>query len=353
MAVVDRTSSCKLGIQLQRDLSMAISEYAPDSQVVANGNLLTSRYIRKLPRMDWRMFNYVRCGHCQTLNIAPHTGISQERTLVDCRQCGRGLTDPIKTFLIPEFGFEADGNRIEKPGLIRPERTYRGGTAYVGYREQIAMRDYHIGSADIQLGISKMDEMAVLNESRFFVCETCGYAVLDESCFMNTKKAKHHNSGGFICMNDRLRHYSLGYCFLTDVVILRFITPDLCDRGTALSVMYGLLRGVCSELNIEENDVSGCLQYFINPVSQQDSLALVLFDRTPGGAGHVRRLDDKNVLECVLYTTRTLMSQCDCGGETADSSCYMCLRGYYNQKHHDVLKRGLVIGFLNQVFGNQ
>ena len=33
-----------------------------------------------------------------------------------------------------------------------------------------------------------------------------------------------------------------------------------------------------------------------------------------------------------------------------DSSCYSCLRNYYNQKYHDDLKRSYVIEFLNRVF---
>lgn len=46
MTVVDRKNVLKSGLQLQRDLSMAISEYAPDSQIVANGKLITSRYLK-------------------------------------------------------------------------------------------------------------------------------------------------------------------------------------------------------------------------------------------------------------------------------------------------------------------
>ena len=41
-----RLEKAKAGLQLSRDLSIAISEYAPGSQVVANGDLITSRYIR-------------------------------------------------------------------------------------------------------------------------------------------------------------------------------------------------------------------------------------------------------------------------------------------------------------------
>jgi ATP-dependent helicase YprA (DUF1998 family) len=116
-------------------------------------------------------------------------------------------------------------------------------------------------------------------------------------------------------------------------------------------VLYGLLRGICSFLNIEQNDISGCLQYFYNDITYRRNYAMVLYDKTPGGAGHVRRLNNQGVLEDVIQETLKLMERCDCGGESKDSSCYSCLRNYYNQKHHDDIKRGYVIDFLNEVSG--
>jgi hypothetical protein len=46
------------------------------------------------------------------------------------------------------------------------------------------------------------------------------------------------------------------------------------------------------------------------------------------------------------------MQQCDCGGEYGDTSCYSCLRNYYNQKYHDRLKRSYVVDFLREVLGS-
>lgn len=333
------------GLQLQRDLSMAISEYAPGSQIVANGNLITSRYIRKIPRMSWKMFDYIRCK-CNTLNISPHEEETNEERLTTCMQCGESLAGiRRRTFLVPSFGFES-GNEIKKPGLKKPECTFKGEISYIGYRTQFEMPSYSIGDSVIQLGFSQSDEMAVLNESNFYVCETCGYTDLDDSKFAGTKRSKHNNSADYTCSNKILKRYSLGYRFETDVVLMRFISPELSKREIALSVLYGVLLGICHYLNIEENDISGCLQYFYNPISNQPNYALVLFDKTPGGAGHVRRLNDQKILTGVLHTTLDLMEKCDCGGEVADSSCYTCLRNYYNQKHHDELKRCYVIDFL-------
>lgn len=81
----------------------------------------------------------------------------------------------------------------------------------------------------------------------------------------------------------------------------------------------------------------------------QGNYGLILYDRTPGGAGHVRRLNHPKVLEGVLKETLYLMEDCDCGGEDGDSSCYTCLRGYYNQKYHDILNRRDVIVFLKRI----
>jgi hypothetical protein len=39
---------------------------------------------------------------------------------------------------------------------------------------------------------------------------------------------------------------------------------------------------------------------------------------------------------------------CDCGGEDGDTACYGCLCNYYNQRHHDILKRRYAISFFRQ-----
>jgi Zn-finger nucleic acid-binding protein len=352
MGINDRNNKTKLGLQLQRDLSMAISEYAPGSQIVANGNLITSRYIRKVPSMSWRQYDYILC-ECKTLNIDQHVEEEDYSQLDTCKQC-KGVLDVSKrkVFLVPEFGFEADGDKITKPGLKKPKRTYRSDIAYVGYKNQIEAQKYAIGSASFELGMSQADEMAILNDSNFFVCEYCGYTSLDEKMFRSTKREVHYTPSGYRCRNDgnnTLKKFALGYRFETDVVQLKFLNPDLTDYDYATSVLHGVLKGVSSYLNIEQNDISGCLQFFYNDVTGRPNFELVLYDRTPGGAGHVRRLNSEYVLESVLRETLSLMEDCDCGGEDMDTSCYTCLRGYYNQKHHDILKRRNVIEFLKEV----
>lgn len=348
MTVTDAKKGRGYGLQLQRDLSMAISEYAPGSQIVANNNLITSRYIKKIPKIGWKMYSYIQCDECRTLNIKPFAEDEPGKDgITECCQCHKKFTSSPKVFLIPAQGFIADGNMIRKPGLKKPERTYRGEISYVGFNNSVQENTYSIGNAIVSVRSSQNDEMAVLNKSPFYVCENCGYSEVDENQFTGIKKKKHKISSGYPCSNEHLRLFSLGYRFLTDVVRIRFDNYVIEDWEHGLSILYGFLRGACSYLNIEENDISGCLQY--EPVDGRPNYSIVVFDNTPGGAGHAKRLDNEIALYNILTHTLKMMKGCVCGGEVGDSSCYSCLRSYKNQKYHDLLKRKYVIEFVEQI----
>lgn len=348
MTVTDAKKGRGYGLQLQRDLSMAISEYAPGSQIVANNNLITSRYIKKIPKIGWKMYSYIQCDECRTLNIKPFAEDEPGKDgITECCQCHKKSTSSPKVFLIPAQGFIADGNMIRKPGLKKPERTYRGEISYVGFNNSVQENTYSIGNAIVSVRSSQNDEMAVLNKSPFYVCENCGYSEVDENQFTGIKKKKHKISSGYPCSNEHLRLFSLGYRFLTDVVRIRFDNYVIEDWEHGLSILYGFLRGACSYLNIEENDISGCLQY--EPVDGRPNYSIVVFDNTPGGAGHAKRLDNEIALYNILTHTLKMMKGCVCGGEVGDSSCYSCLRSYKNQKYHDLLKRKYVIEFVEQI----
>lgn len=234
--------------------------------------------------------------------------------------------------------------------MIRPKRTYRGDVSYIGYRHDAQTDERELGNALVSIQFSGKDEMAVLNTSDFYVCESCGYAQTGPG-FMRWIDQEHDMPSGRKCKQKRLRRLSLGYRFETDVFQLNFLSPTLGreNEDSALSVLNGLLRGISRVLDIEEQDVSGCLRCFFNQETNSFCYGLIFYDTTPGGAGHVKRLFGKGILERVLKETLTLMQRCSCGGDTGDSSCYACLRSYQNQKDHDRLKRSEVISFLNRI----
>ena len=344
------------GLQLNRDLSMAISEYAPGSQIVANGNLITSRYIRKAPGMMWKMYDYKYCAECNSTAIGLHTDDGVELP-DDCPVCTKSIKDnPRYTFIIPELGFTADGKGVTKPGLIKPKRTYNNEIAYIGHKDD-SFVDTPIRKAKVSMMHSQKDEMVVINNSNFFVCPLCGYTEVDEKNFKSIKVLKHKTPGGRIDCNssdNKLYRRSLGYMFQTSVLQIRFedpVLPATCtdDWAYAYSVLQGLIRGVCTYFSIDDRDISGCLQYYFNRKTYSGAYSIILYDTTPGGSGYVNMINSADSLEAVLRCTRDIMLSCNCGGEKAESSCYSCLRNYYNQRHHDEMKRSYVIDFINQV----
>ena len=164
---------------------------------------------------------------------------------------------PQRTFIVPEFGFIAESN-IEKPGLVKPKRTYNLETAYVGNAEGESITA-KIGTAEVMLKHSRKDEMAVINNTSFFICKSCGYAEADKGTFSPFKNKEHKRASGFNCGNKSLQRYSLGYRFETDVTQIRFVSPRLpASRWDyAYSVLCGLQRGFCSYYGIDERDISG------------------------------------------------------------------------------------------------
>lgn len=109
--------------------------------------------------------------------------------------------------------------------------------------------------------------------------------------------------------------------------------------------LYSLLEGLSKTINIDRNELSGCLQWYKDNEHPKGNYGFVLFDNTPGGAGYVRQLDKPHVFLTMMKEAYRVVKQCNCGGKKADTACYSCLCNYYNQNQHDILKRRYAIEF--------
>lgn len=342
------------GIELQRDMSMAISEYAPGCEVIANGKLITSRYIKKDSNRDWKKYDYFECKNCKTLNVSvsikSNKEKSEEGTICKCKQCQNEISKGEKrTFLIPEFGFISEKN-VKKPSLIKPEKTYKTEASFFSYDDKIEEQVYILGDTKVNVAMVTNDgEMAMLNTTSFFVCEKCGYTVEStpkNAQFPSINNVTHNKPNGYSCNKDgNLYRYSLGYKFKTDVIRIK-INYQLLEESKkydeAYSILQALILASCNELNLEHTEIAGCLQYYND---EGPNYSYILYDRTPGGAGNVKRLNNKDVIGRVLKNAMNISLKCTCG---EDSSCYSCLRTYQNQKYHDIIKRKYVFNYLGQ-----
>lgn len=332
-------------LELQRDLRLAISEYAPDSQVVAGGRLWTGRYLKRITKKTWPEYEYAVCECGNYQRVLVNTGKELEK----CDKCGRSFNknENIREkgiFVIPEFGFIAD-SVVKKPGISKPERTYSTRPYYTGEADERLKIQLNSKGISIEATPASHGKIAVLNtggKAKFYICKRCGYARLASK---NVVYVSHKDPHGNDC-SGIMSKMALGYEFETDILRIQFGTYRNDAEGFWHSLLYAILEGAADALNIERQDIDGCL-YSVS--GDKFSPALILFDDVPGGAGHVSRIADEETLKDVLKAALDRMSQCKCGGEEGEASCYGCLRNYKNQRWHDILNRGMAIRFLKRV----
>jgi hypothetical protein len=348
-------------LNLSRDLSIAIAEYAPSAEVVADGGLYTSRYIRKpiINKSESNIFitSYIAtCSNCKNINYSNMPISSGGKP---CGICGNKLfpMDFYKS-IEPRAGFISEKEIKEVP-LSSQERKYKTEAIYIGDKNAypVASYDYIYNKINIKVESTSNDSLVVKSTDFFYVCPLCGYSIAtnetskllkysDYNFGVNTIQngEKHENPfGRGDCENTILHRYWLHHEFKTDVAKLSF-EIDTSDMATMLSVMYALLKSFTNTLNIEHRDMKACLTYKRDNGRLEHKI--IIYDDVPGGAGHSRRLvtQDGLVLKKVIENAIILLKNCDC-----EPSCYKCLRSYENQKIHETLNRQDALVFLKKL----
>jgi hypothetical protein len=319
-------------VSLQRDLSIAVAEFAPGCKLVANKKLWASYGLKRVAEREWGWREYLKCSHHGTFvswkrEDSPPQG-----------QCCDGVRR--SRYVDPVFGFITERKAPEDPSY-RPARVY-------------TTRPYFLGPGGVEPDAIEMGGIAsvrkaapgrlvVLCEGRkgqgFLICPTCGAGVQDES--------EHRTPMGSACRG-RPERVALGHEFVTDVLRIRFQHP----RGQVsapnglwfgYSLAYALLQGAHEVLEVPLQDLSVTV-----PSTAGDQLPeIVLYDDVPGGAGLVARLESPLMFRrCLELARDRVRGSCGCA---PDASCYGCLRSFANQFAHPRLTRGPVFAYLDEI----
>lgn len=324
-------------LELDRDLKMAIVDYAPGAVTVAGKRLWTSVGLARGVEESWRTFGWAVCDNCG------HFRQQIEEAPAECPACGssRKAQGKLGTYIVPEFGFIGKGSG--EAGGQRPRRLSMVETQFGDYPDHTPEAIPVPGLANSASRVfGRQGMITVINvgatKQGFLICSSCGYGEPVPAGGPASRTEKPHDrpwgSGqcsGFLSMRQ------LGHNFLTDVVQLR---PGITEaRNEDLrSALYALLAAAPA-LDIPREDVDGALHWV-----GKNEPAFVIFDAVPGGAGHSKRLNE-NLAELVAAAFRKA-SDCECGVET---SCYSCLRSYSNQLFHDKLSRQAAMDVLGRL----
>lgn len=336
-------------LDLQRDLRIALSEYAPGSEIVAAKRVWVSGGLYQRPDRGWPEYYYEVCGTCGRFNRSAQAlnGV--------CQSCktplGRGKFSG--QFLQPIFGFVASPDEPRPSGEARPHRTYSSRVYFADYQttevpEVQIDTSFQVRDA-LMVGTrySRHGQLAVINNGAmgrgFRICLSCGRGELpplSASARRSTRGSHKNPRTGRDCRGTFVSR-DLGHEFLTDVLEVQFTGALAQGKEERFwrSLLYAVLEGASESLSIQRDDLDGCLYRY----SLVQPPALMLFDNVPGGAGHVKRIGQNLKAVCAAALNR--VSNCECGPET---SCYECLRNYWNQPYHEELQRGPVAQFLDR-----
>ena len=296
------------GINLQRDLSQAIAEYAPGCKVVANKKEWKSVGLKIVPGKAWPICHYQ---------------YDTERNFQQWKE-GVEAPDNAQKYLSPVFGFVTP--MFEKPNEPRgrTKRLYTTRPFFGGFGSNAEPADKIISG--VQISQAQPGTLVILCEGRnrqgFYICRSCG-------AHMTRPRARHESPWKEDCRGT-LEQFSLGHELVTDVVRLQFFHP-LRGEKDAYSLAYAVLFGTAETLEVPDNDLNVTITGGVNA----EESAIVLYDNVPGGAGWVAQLERNDVFNEVLRNAKERVSG-DCG---CDSSCYGCLRSYRNQFAHPYLDR--------------
>lgn len=222
----DRAST----VALQRDLAIAVAEFAPDAEVVANKKLWTSRGLKTVAGKAWGRLRYRKCKTHGIFETLPE---GQEPRGPSC--CNQARTE---TWVDPIFGFVAGrdggGEPQGRPRRLLTSRPYFSGMAVPDEAPAI------LGGI-AQVWKASPGDLVVLCEGRkgggFLICADCGAG------FGGRRTTSEHESPTGRACRGTLESVALGHQFRTDMLRVisfesrRTLAPRIASGSTTHSHM--------------------------------------------------------------------------------------------------------------------
>lgn len=332
-------------LKLERDLALAVVDYAPGNSTVAGGRVWQSYALRPVRGRAWRWIEYAVCPACKYFASAP---LFTEFDATHCPACHHPLGRKHR-MVVPQFGFTTSLTvDPPRPRLSRRETVGYRRTYFTEFRpdEEVLRRELETPSGEpVEVEYSRWGRFTVLNRGEhtqgYRVCMQCGFAEPVRLGAKQKSSATHQTYLGQDC-HAAFRVVALGHQFETDVVAVAFSALPRQSDVLWYSVAYALLEGMLQLGDIDRRDVNVALKWG----GVGGNPTVMLYDDVPGGAGHVRHVFDHLDQLWEAAAERASGRDCGCGPET---SCYGCLRNYDNQPFHEVIQRGVAHQFLSRL----
>ncbi len=359
-------------VELDRGLDLAIGEYAPGERLIAAGHMLMSTNVKILKGMgpieeSSELYHYFYCKKCLYFQDSRELlGYSE------CPVCGESrLSNLISDRYIIPRGFETrnmvelfNAGNIKNLERILNHKTFsEAGGLSKSQRIFVPVGQMDRDFKPINLSrkqsffSSEGDRFKGPEEKEGFTLTAYNRGIIATLNVSESRKvdiergvSKGMYSESYIRARDLEEKFvNLGYRFYTDVLVIEpplKVKHELIDRdnedpfSTYLSLLFAILEGASSVLDIKREDISGMIKFN----NLRGDFKLILYDNVPAGAGFIEEIYDK--FTDVLEEAKKIVNNCSC---SPDSVCSVCLLHPTNQYYAGKLKRVLASKALDVV----
>lgn len=347
----------------ERDIAIALSEYAPGRLVTIDKKRYKSGGIYANPRprgfvenqagyyfgsKDYYKDIYI-CSECNWFGNQP----DESATMQCCPYCGAQIEH--RKMLRP-WGFSPVRGDVVKYEDEDEQYTYTESPYYSHVPREVQME--HFGSSNIRYANLSDREVLIVNMGKnkngFNICKKCGGA---EVANINNNRdftfSQPYHDNHPLCKHEGTvaTNIFLGYEFLTDMFMLdifydstKLVSNNSAEekgilRAAVTTLHEAIKKSISLVLDIDYTETSGG---WLSRIRNDGNLHIEMFfyDNLASGAGYSSLIG--SILNKVLEKARLILSECECS-----RACKNCLDNFYNQRNHHFFDRHLGLQLLD------
>ncbi len=347
----------------ERDIAVALSEYAPGRFVTIDKKIYRSGGIYANPRPKGYESNQAE----YYFNSKDY--YSQIFVCTECNWFGKRSEDS-DNGLCPYCHAAVEKRNMLKPWGFAPvkgdpvrhededeEFTYTEAP-YYSYVPDNSDRFISYKTSNIRfIELSDKNVLTVnmgKKKNGFNICKKCGGAeVAPDNSTGNFTFSQPYHDNRPLCRHDGTveTNVLLGYEFLTDMFMLdisydsnRLVSMRTFEerailRSAVTTLHESIKKAASLELGIDYNEINGGWRPKMNP-DGKSHIEMFFYDNLTSGAGYSSMIG--SILDRVLDRARHILSECDCS-----RACKNCLDNFYNQRNHALFDRHLGLQLLD------
>ena len=343
----------------ERDIAVALSEYAPGRFITIDKKIYKSGGLYKNPKpkgFDSNQAEYYFTSKDYKKEIIVCTECNwfdDKEEYSECPYCHASVE---RRSMIKPWGFAPVRGDAVKYEDEDEEKTFAEAPYYSYVPKETEMQGY--GNSHIRFANLQNRKVLTVNMGKkkngFNICTKCGGAEVAAAMQTDEFKFSQPYHARTLCRHEGCvaTNIYLGYEFLTDMFMLDiFYDADALVsrkdneeksilRSAATTLHEAIKKAVSLSLDIDFNEINGGWRTRY----EQDGEAhieMFFYDNLTSGAGYSSLIGEPGVLDDVFIRAKDILSNCICS-----RACRNCLDNFYNQRNHSLFNRNLGLQLL-------